>query len=164
MQRQSINFDGWRKRINRLHDFKALHDFDDLNAHVRIDNRNMMSGKETSSTSLVDVIHQPRYGLDGARALATYSAVGCCDQVRYLGGIELSWQDLDSSNRLAIHQNGLVVFAVFHRNVLAALGNLRPTSPVRRSPARLPETLAGSCLRSEERRVGKECRSRWSPY
>ena len=29
-------------------------------------------------------------------------------------------------------------------------------------------TIAGggkfSCLRSEERRVGKECRSRWSPY
>ena len=22
----------------------------------------------------------------------------------------------------------------------------------------------GGCLRSEERRVGKECRSRWSPY
>src|SRR2546430_16829369 len=22
----------------------------------------------------------------------------------------------------------------------------------------------GSCIRSEERRVGKECRSRWSPY
>ena len=22
----------------------------------------------------------------------------------------------------------------------------------------------GVCLRSEERRVGKECRSRWSPY
>ena len=24
--------------------------------------------------------------------------------------------------------------------------------------------LALGCLRSEERRVGKECRSRWSPY
>src|SRR2546426_5750214 len=23
---------------------------------------------------------------------------------------------------------------------------------------------AGACVRSEERRVGKECRSRWSPY
>src|SRR5947207_14411505 len=30
----------------------------------------------------------------------------------------------------------------------------------------LPGALAGICwtLRSEERRVGKECRSRWSPY
>ena len=26
------------------------------------------------------------------------------------------------------------------------------------------ETLADGVLRSEERRVGKECRSRWSPY
>ena len=24
--------------------------------------------------------------------------------------------------------------------------------------------VAAGCLRSEERRVGKECRSRWSPY
>ena len=24
--------------------------------------------------------------------------------------------------------------------------------------------MMGSCARSEERRVGKECRSRWSPY
>ena len=28
----------------------------------------------------------------------------------------------------------------------------------------LAPALAGSCSRSEERRVGKECRSRWSPY
>src|SRR5256885_5461463 len=36
----------------------------------------------------------------------------------------------------------------------------------RRPAARRPATrLASSCrLRSEERRVGKECRSRWSPY
>ena len=27
-----------------------------------------------------------------------------------------------------------------------------------------PEALAGVAMRSEERRVGKECRSRWSPY
>src|SRR3982750_4989991 len=27
-----------------------------------------------------------------------------------------------------------------------------------------PALLSGKLLRSEERRVGKECRSRWSPY
>src|SRR2546427_7211378 len=27
-----------------------------------------------------------------------------------------------------------------------------------------PRALLGSTIRSEERRVGKECRSRWSPY
>ena len=26
------------------------------------------------------------------------------------------------------------------------------------------DTHAKACIRSEERRVGKECRSRWSPY
>ena len=28
----------------------------------------------------------------------------------------------------------------------------------------LPEALINYLVRSEERRVGKECRSRWSPY
>ena len=28
----------------------------------------------------------------------------------------------------------------------------------------LPEFDQALCIRSEERRVGKECRSRWSPY
>ena len=28
----------------------------------------------------------------------------------------------------------------------------------------LPDSFTGSKERSEERRVGKECRSRWSPY
>ena len=28
----------------------------------------------------------------------------------------------------------------------------------------VPETKPDSPFRSEERRVGKECRSRWSPY
>ena len=29
---------------------------------------------------------------------------------------------------------------------------------------KLPDVILLSLLRSEERRVGKECRSRWSPY
>src|SRR2546422_8387671 len=36
-----------------------------------------------------------------------------------------------------------------------------PGNPARRSA---PENRASICSRSEERRVGKECRSRWSPY
>ena len=27
-----------------------------------------------------------------------------------------------------------------------------------------PIAACAACIRSEERRVGKECRSRWSPY
>ena len=38
-------------------------------------------------------------------------------------------------------------------------------TPERFTPQRYPELLALRLgLRSEERRVGKECRSRWSPY
>ena len=31
-------------------------------------------------------------------------------------------------------------------------------------PDDMPKWMAKSITRSEERRVGKECRSRWSPY
>src|SRR5687767_9452443 len=50
-----------------------------------------------------------------------------------------------------------------------ALGN-RPYEPdgtarwTDRGPAKLREQNLVQRLRSEERRVGKECRSRWSPY
>ena len=43
-----------------------------------------------------------------------------------------------------------------------------PGAPVPDHPtvsfARLVMTAAAAAARSEERRVGKECRSRWSPY
>src|SRR3712207_6890185 len=39
-----------------------------------------------------------------------------------------------------------------HRNLLA------------HAPERLHEEITADYTRSEERRVGKECRSRWSPY
>ena len=42
--------------------------------------------------------------------------------------------------------------------VKATLANLR--RGVGKVPGELPEEV----IRSEERRVGKECRSRWSPY
>ena len=32
------------------------------------------------------------------------------------------------------------------------------------APVAIKEYLPSSLVRSEERRVGKECRSRWSPY
>ena len=36
--------------------------------------------------------------------------------------------------------------------------------PVTVSPSISTPAVSGSTTRSEERRVGKECRSRWSPY
>ena len=43
---------------------------------------------------------------------------------------------------------------------------LRTHAPDQRgySPGARPTEVAAYRLRSEERRVGKECRSRWSPY
>src|SRR2546423_14629488 len=49
---------------------------------------------------------------------------------------------------------------------IAPLGSQSPTVSAIRLPADLPaETFTAAVgKRSEERRVGKECRSRWSPY
>ena len=43
----------------------------------------------------------------------------------------------------------------FHAEVETAIAN---------TPFTLDLMVALACQRSEERRVGKECRSRWSPY
>src|SRR3989441_432537 len=40
----------------------------------------------------------------------------------------------------------------------------RPSSALNCHRYRLAKRLGDSTVRSEERRVGKECRSRWSPY
>ena len=39
-----------------------------------------------------------------------------------------------------------------------------PDSPFEITDMSIKETIARDAERSEERRVGKECRSRWSPY
>src|SRR5256712_10187041 len=49
--------------------------------------------------------------------------------------------------------------AVLRRPLAARLG-----ASLRRARADLVLVFKGTKLRSEERRVGKECRSRWSPY
>ena len=47
----------------------------------------------------------------------------------------------------------------------AAAGTLLTSaSALASSPTRGGSVIFASNLRSEERRVGKECRSRWSPY
>ena len=44
--------------------------------------------------------------------------------------------------------------------------SLIPACPTRikHAPRRSVRVCGLTCIRSEERRVGKECRSRWSPY
>ena len=51
--------------------------------------------------------------------------------------------------------------AVLTEQVLACLAEVPPVAPEPPRPKLLVVPHAG---RSEERRVGKECRSRWSPY
>src|SRR2546428_9443046 len=49
--------------------------------------------------------------------------------------------------------------------VLQALLTGRAVGPrMRAGDIRRPEQAAAAAVRSEERRVGEECRSRWSPY
>src|SRR2546422_11219702 len=47
---------------------------------------------------------------------------------------------------------------------LAILGSRRSGSVFEQAPVPSPAAPAAGGARSEERRVGKECRSRWSPY
>ena len=51
----------------------------------------------------------------------------------------------------------MFVFGVFSNGGFEALKNMVDS-------ASIIITVGGSISRSEERRVGKECRSRWSPY
>src|SRR2546429_4004578 len=45
-----------------------------------------------------------------------------------------------------------------------ANNQLRFITSLRRDDYQIPNDPDGEAARSEERRVGKECRSRWSPY
>src|SRR3712207_6976122 len=53
-------------------------------------------------------------------------------------------------------------------SLLAGLGRapagVRRSRRAERARRRIPVAVQGAGIRSEERRVGKECRSRWSPY
>src|SRR2546422_11663482 len=49
-------------------------------------------------------------------------------------------------------------------HVADSLSALQTSRPVERSRATTPAPGRPPMERSEERRVGKECRSRWSPY
>ena len=50
-------------------------------------------------------------------------------------------------------------------NLLSAITRMGYTQPTAIQCTAIPVVLQGrDVMRSEERRVGKECRSRWSPY
>src|SRR2546422_5848049 len=65
---------------------------------------------------------------------------------------------------MAVLMNGMAYF--FSDKIALAMSGAQPVT--REQAPRLYEVMERLCgkanLRSEERRVGKECRSRWSPY
>src|SRR5256885_15790737 len=90
-------------------------------------------------------------GLPAARETATMTVVE--DLARFV--VTSSWSDLSVEAR-----DGLKLRVL--DSLGCALGAL-DAPPVEAVRAELHE-FGGRPLRSEERRVGKECRSRWSPY
>ena len=60
-------------------------------------------------------------------------------------------------------------FRFVHLGAILVLGLLltgcsADTAPIEEQPTTNTATSSEPAVRSEERRVGKECRSRWSPY
>ena len=62
--------------------------------------------------------------------------------------------------RATAADHSIRAFAITSKNIVEEARKDHNTSPV--ITAALGRLLSGA--RSEERRVGKECRSRWSPY
>ena len=59
---------------------------------------------------------------------------------------------------IAVVMNGLFI------GLGTAMGNYFATKHIISKFEKIEDKLKESINRSEERRVGKECRSRWSPY
>src|SRR5688572_32553138 len=89
------------------------------------------------------------------------------DQVFSFG--ELGFQEIETSRYLTsvLEQNGFTV----QRGVsgiptawVASWGSGKPVIALGSDIDGIPQSSQKPGVRSEERRVGKECRSRWSPY
>ena len=90
--------------------------------------------------------------------------------VRFLKNIMGLWL-IQESRRQWIREGADVSYADLEREALAAKPFqcfINPDDPSFEMPGNLPRRVQEFCRktgqRSEERRVGKECRSRWSPY
>src|SRR5256885_3798091 len=89
---------------------------------------------------------------DGIRDYKVTGVQTCALPISVINGVDLDEQDRRvTASPLARARLGL-------GPDVAVLGSVARFDPVKRLAA-----LVGA-LRSEERRVGKECRSRWSPY
>ena len=66
-------------------------------------------------------------------------------------------------NRRVLEQDGLTFKDIDGTGTLSPVNDWR-NSPAERAAAYVKTLSVKEKIRSEERRVGKECRSRWSPY
>src|SRR4030095_16062397 len=89
-----------------------------------------------------------------------------CRDTRGISYIENLIRDLQLAIRQLRKQPGFTVTAIVSLalgiGANAAIFQLLNALSLRALPVRAPHELVE--MRSEERRVGKECRSRWSPY
>ena len=70
--------------------------------------------------------------------------------------------DIVMANRIEISEPIIAIVLLIKITLFAVLSKLASASSI----SSLSDTIIASIfvLRSEERRVGKECRSRWAPY
>ena len=77
-------------------------------------------------------------------------------------------QMINSSNILFLLLGAILVFSMHAGFAFLELGSVRKKSQVNALVKIISDwgvsTIVYFIIRSEERRVGKECRSRWSPY
>ena len=82
--------------------------------------------------------------------------------------LEVPPQDVITRDNVTVKVNAVIYFRVLEpRLAIVEVSNfLNATSQLAQTTLRsvLGEVELDELLRSEERRVGKECRSRWSPY
>src|ERR1017187_10955626 len=107
--------------------------------------------------SITDVVKE-KYGQAALRVLAGGSS-SCC------GGAPA---DAHCADPITGNLYGAEIGELPDTAVLASLGCGNPTALAQLNPGETVLDLGSGggidVLRSEERRVGKECRSRWSPY
>ena len=74
-------------------------------------------------------------------------------------GVAIDWERVDAGMRALAEQGQLIPDDVFASLEMTRVGLKGPTTtPIGGGHQSI------NVVRSEERRVGKECRSRWSPY
>src|SRR5258707_12458483 len=87
-----------------------------------------------------------------------------CDSVFCQGPCGLPRCCRRQKNRRASYLACVLLFILTSHPVLAQEKSPEPVKGINANIAVIPRAQQQTLSRSEERRVGKECRSRWSPY